>query len=68
MLRFPSPAEFITQYIGSSPVAALLGDSVADWLGLVIDEVTGALAPFTGLDGLSFRIGNQLAQAVRLAG
>ena len=29
---------------------------------------TGALAPFTGPDGLSFKVENQLAQAVRLGG
>jgi hypothetical protein len=65
VLRFPSPAEFVAQYAGSSPVGAVLGDAAGDRLGPV---TTGALAPFTGPDGLTFRIENQLAQAVRLGG
>jgi hypothetical protein len=68
VLRFPSPAEFVAQYAGSSPVGAVLGDAAGVRLGPVTDEVTGALAPFTGPDGLTFRIENQLAQAVRLGG
>jgi hypothetical protein len=78
VLRFPSPAEFVAQYVGSSPVGAVLGDAVlsdavlsgtgGERLGPVTDEVAGALAPFTGPHGLSFRIENQLAHAVRLAG
>lgn len=68
LLRFPSAAEFVAQYVGSSPVGMVLGDAAGDRLGPVIDEVTGALAPFTGPGGLSFRIENQLAHAVRLAG
>jgi SAM-dependent methyltransferase len=65
MLCFPPPAEFIGQYVWSSPIGAALGDTDASVLEPVIRDVAEALAPY--LDGrvLSFPIENHLAAAVR---
>jgi SAM-dependent methyltransferase len=65
MLRFPSPAEFVPQYVWSSPVAAVLGEADPSLLKPVAREVAEALASYVDDGVLSFPIENHLAQAVR---
>jgi SAM-dependent methyltransferase len=65
MLRFSSPAEFVSQYAWASPIAAALGDANASVLDPVIRDVAEALAPYLHEGALSFPIENHLAQAVR---
>jgi SAM-dependent methyltransferase len=65
MLRFSSPAQFVSQYVWASPIAAGLGDADASVLEPVIAEVVEALASYLHDGALSFPIENHLAQAVR---
>jgi hypothetical protein len=64
MLHFASPAEFVPQYVWSSPIAAVIGKPDASVLEAVIQDVAVALEPYLGDHGLSFPIENHLA-AVR---
>jgi SAM-dependent methyltransferase len=65
MLRFASPAEFVSQYAWASPIAAALRDADASVLEPVIADVVEALAFYLHDGALSFPIENHLAQAVR---
>ena len=65
MLHFPSPAEFVPQYVWGSPIAAVIGKPDASMLEAVIRDVTDALQPYLDDHGLSFPIENHLATALR---
>lgn len=65
LLHFPGPAEFVSQYVWASPVAAVIGEPDTSVLQAVIGDVADALQPYLDDQGLSFRIENHLAAAVR---
>jgi SAM-dependent methyltransferase len=65
MLHFPSPAEFVPQYVWGSPIAAVIGKPDTSVLDAVIRDVADALQPYLDDHGLSFPIENHLAAAVR---
>lgn len=65
MLHFASPAEFVAQYVWSSPIAAVIGKPDASMLEAVVRDVADALQPYLDDHGLSFPIENHLAAAVR---
>jgi SAM-dependent methyltransferase len=65
MLDFPSPADFVLQYVWGSPVAAVIGKPDTSVLEAVIGDVADALQPYLDDHGLSFPIENHLVAAVR---
>jgi SAM-dependent methyltransferase len=67
MLHFPSPAEFVPQYVWGSPVAAVIGKPDTAMLEAVIGDVADALQPYLDDHGLWFPIENHLAAAARLS-
>jgi len=64
LLHFPTPAEFVSQYIWASPIAAVIGEPDTSVLQAVIWDVAAALQPYLDDHGLSFPIENHLAVAV----
>lgn len=67
LVRFPSPAELVGQYVRSSPIAAVLGDVADAALEPVMREVAEALASYVDDRGLAFPTESHLARAVRPA-
>lgn len=65
LLHFPAPAEFVSQYVWASPIAAAIGEPDTSVLQAVIRNVADALQPYLDDHGLSFPIENHLAAAVR---
>ena len=63
LLHFPAAAEFVSQYVWASPVAAAIGEPDASVLQAVVRDVVGALQPYLDDQGLSFPIENHLAVA-----
>jgi len=63
LAHFPTPAEFVSQYVRGSQMAAVIGESDASVLQAVSRDVTRALQPYLDDHGLSFPMENHLAAA-----
>jgi SAM-dependent methyltransferase len=63
VLRFPSAAIFLQQYVAASPLAQPVGQADEWTRAALADEVTAALQPYVDHEGLAFPIENHVAVA-----
>ena len=64
-MHFPSPVEFVQQYVNATPLAAAVAQASQSARDHLLDEVAENLRDLTGPDGLRFNGETNIAMGVR---